>query len=52
LDYIRLQQTTRREFRDCCVFVFTETWLSDRVPDAAIQLETETQLCAVRLAVV
>ncbi|MCI4381067.1 hypothetical protein PGIGA_G00247310 [Pangasianodon gigas] len=21
LDYIRLQQTTRREFRDCCVFV-------------------------------
>lgn len=39
LDYIRLQQTARREFRDCCVFVFTETWLSDRVPDAAIQLD-------------
>ncbi|XP_034157898.2 uncharacterized protein LOC113536973 [Pangasianodon hypophthalmus] len=39
LDYTRLQQTTRREFRDCCVFVFTETWLSDRVPDAAIQLD-------------
>ncbi|KAI5101429.1 gastrula zinc finger protein XlCGF28.1-like [Silurus meridionalis] len=42
LDYIRLQQTTRREFRDCCVFVFTETWLSDRVPDAAIQLDALT----------
>ncbi|KAK2912264.1 hypothetical protein Q8A73_006377 [Channa argus] len=39
LDYIRLQRTTRREFRDCCIFVFTETWLSDRVPEAAIQLD-------------
>ncbi|KAI5607669.1 hypothetical protein C0J50_6989, partial [Silurus asotus] len=39
LDYIRLQQATRREYRHCCVFVFTETWLSDRVPDAAIQLD-------------
>uniref|UniRef100_A0A1A8GH13 Reverse transcriptase domain-containing protein n=1 Tax=Nothobranchius korthausae TaxID=1143690 RepID=A0A1A8GH13_9TELE len=38
LDYIRLQQATQREVRDCCVFIFTETWLSDRVPDAAIQL--------------
>ncbi|KAI4876751.1 hypothetical protein NFI96_007079, partial [Prochilodus magdalenae] len=32
-------RTTRRESRDCCVFVFTETWLSDRVPEAAIQLD-------------
>ncbi|KAI4892919.1 hypothetical protein NFI96_001300 [Prochilodus magdalenae] len=39
LDCIRLQRTTRRESRDCCVFVFTETWLSDSVPDAAIQLD-------------
>ncbi|KAI4884329.1 hypothetical protein NFI96_003223, partial [Prochilodus magdalenae] len=39
LDCIRLQRTTQRESRDCCVFVFTETWLSDRVPDAAIQLD-------------
>ncbi|KAI4891531.1 hypothetical protein NFI96_008442, partial [Prochilodus magdalenae] len=39
LDCIRLQRTTRRESSDCCVFVFTETWLSDRVPDAAIQLD-------------
>ncbi|KAI4896487.1 hypothetical protein NFI96_008190 [Prochilodus magdalenae] len=39
LDCIRLQRTTRRQSRDCCVFVFTEKWLSDRVPDAAIQLD-------------
>uniref|UniRef100_A0A1A8ATP4 Reverse transcriptase domain-containing protein n=1 Tax=Nothobranchius furzeri TaxID=105023 RepID=A0A1A8ATP4_NOTFU len=39
LDYIRLQQATQREARDCCVYIFTETWLSDRVPDAAIQLD-------------
>ncbi|KAI5086251.1 hypothetical protein C0J45_23424, partial [Silurus meridionalis] len=39
LDYIRLQQATQREHTHCCVFVFTETWLSDRVPDAAIQLD-------------
>ncbi|KAI5085905.1 hypothetical protein C0J45_23079, partial [Silurus meridionalis] len=39
LDYIRLQQATRREYRHCCVFVFTETWLSDRVLDATIQLD-------------
>ncbi|KAI4886774.1 hypothetical protein NFI96_006694 [Prochilodus magdalenae] len=39
LDCIRLQRTTQRESRDCCVFVFTETWLSDRVPAAAIQLD-------------
>ncbi|KAI5085907.1 hypothetical protein C0J45_23081, partial [Silurus meridionalis] len=39
LDYIRLQ---RREFRDCCVFVFTETWLSNSVPEAAIQLDVLT----------
>ncbi|KAI4887034.1 hypothetical protein NFI96_005191 [Prochilodus magdalenae] len=39
LDCIRLQRTTRRESSDCCVFVFTEMWLSDRVPNAAIQLD-------------
>ncbi|KAI5104601.1 gastrula zinc finger protein XlCGF28.1-like [Silurus meridionalis] len=39
LDYIRLQQATRHEYRHRCIFVFTETWLSDRVPDSAIQLD-------------
>ncbi|KAI4879014.1 hypothetical protein NFI96_008915 [Prochilodus magdalenae] len=37
-DY-RSTRTTQRESRDCCVFVFTEMWLSDRVPNAAIQLD-------------
>ncbi|KAK2882761.1 hypothetical protein Q8A73_021694 [Channa argus] len=50
LDYIRLQRTTRREFRDCCIFVFTETWLSDRVPEAAIQLDGLTVFRADRNA--
>lgn len=39
LDYILLEQATRSEFRDCCVFVFTELWISDRVPDATSQLD-------------
>lgn len=50
LDYIRLQLTTQQEFRDCCVLVFTETWLSDRGPDAAVQLHGLTTFCADRNA--
>ncbi|KAK3542272.1 hypothetical protein QTP86_021989 [Hemibagrus guttatus] len=50
LDYIRLQLTTQREYRDCGVFVFTETWLSNRVPDTAIQLDGLTAFCADRNA--
>ncbi|KAK3551104.1 hypothetical protein QTP70_013025 [Hemibagrus guttatus] len=50
LDYIRLQRTTRPEYRDCCIFVFMETWLSNRVPDAAIQLDGLTTFLANRNA--
>ncbi|GAA6075769.1 piezo-type mechanosensitive ion channel component 1-like, partial [Tachysurus ichikawai] len=50
LDYIRLERSTRREIRNCCVFVFTETWLSDRVPDTAIQLDGLTSFRADRNA--
>ena len=25
--------------RDCCVFIFTETWLNNNVPDSTIQLD-------------
>ncbi len=39
LDYIRLLRSTQRTVKDCCVFVFTETWLSNSVPDCAIQLD-------------
>ncbi len=42
LDYIRLLRSTQRTVRDFCVFVFTETWLNNSVPDCAIQLEQLT----------
>ncbi|XP_036417071.1 NLR family CARD domain-containing protein 3-like [Colossoma macropomum] len=42
LDYIRLLRTTQKSVRDCCVFVFTETWLSNNILDHAIQLERLT----------
>ncbi len=38
LSLIQLRRSTQYETRDCCVFVFTETWLNDNVPDSAIQL--------------
>ncbi len=42
LDYIRLLRSTQRTVRDCCVFVFTETWLNNSVPDCTIQLDQLT----------
>ncbi len=42
LDLIQLTQSTQHEARDCCVFVFTETWLNDNIPDSAIQLNKLT----------
>ena len=39
LAYIRLQRTTQQDTRDCCVYVFTETWLNNRVQDVANQLD-------------
>ncbi len=38
LDLIQLSRSTQHETRDCCVFVFTEKWLNDNIPDSAIQL--------------
>uniref|UniRef100_A0A3P9LR30 Reverse transcriptase domain-containing protein n=1 Tax=Oryzias latipes TaxID=8090 RepID=A0A3P9LR30_ORYLA len=38
LDYIRLLRTSSKTASECCVFVFVETWLTDNVPDCAIQL--------------
>ncbi|XP_054643226.1 uncharacterized protein LOC129187667 [Dunckerocampus dactyliophorus] len=32
--------TAQREIRECCVLTFTETWLTEDIPDSAIQLET------------
>ncbi len=42
LDLIQLTRSTQHEARDCCVFVFTETWLNDNIPDSAIQLNKLT----------
>ncbi len=55
LDLFQLTRSTQHEARDCCVFVFTETWLNDNIPDSAIQLnieQTETQHFLVRAVVV
>lgn len=34
--------------RECCVFVFTETWLNNNIPDSAIQLDQLTRYRADR----
>ncbi len=51
LDYIRLLRSAQRTVRDCCVFVFTETWLNNSVPDCAIQLDQLTCYRADRVLV-
>ncbi|KAI4889627.1 hypothetical protein NFI96_027771 [Prochilodus magdalenae] len=35
----RRKRATQCEYRDCCVFVFTETWLTSSTSDSAVQLE-------------
>lgn len=42
LDRIQLLRATRHGERDCRLFVFTEPWLNDTVPDSAIQLSELT----------
>ena len=48
LDYLKLDLSTKREIRDCCVLIFTETWLNLSIPDVAISLEGLTTLRADR----
>lgn len=38
LDFLRQQLTTQYELGDYCVFVYTESWFKDSIPDASIQL--------------
>ncbi len=38
LDLNQPSRSTKHETRDCCVFVFTETWLNHNIPDSTIQL--------------
>ncbi|KAG1928986.1 hypothetical protein F2P79_023208 [Pimephales promelas] len=42
MDHIRLLRSVQRSFKDCCVFIFTETWLKDNIPDSAIQIDQLT----------
>lgn len=42
LDELRARITTQREIRECCALIFTETWLSDKVPEDAIKLQTHS----------
>ena len=38
MDHISLWRSLQRGVRDCCVFIFTETWLTDKIPDSGIEL--------------
>ncbi|XP_054618103.1 protein-L-isoaspartate(D-aspartate) O-methyltransferase isoform X1 [Dunckerocampus dactyliophorus] len=40
MDELRARITAQREIRECCVLTFTETWLTEDIPDSAIQLES------------
>ncbi|KAK0137023.1 hypothetical protein N1851_026795 [Merluccius polli] len=42
MDHIRLLRSANRTVSNCCVLVFTETWLNDNIPDSAVQLEQLT----------
>ncbi len=42
LELIQLSRSTQHETRDCCVFVFTEPWLHNNIPDSTIQLHRLT----------
>ena len=42
MDHIRLLCSTNRTVSNCCMLVFTETWLNDNIPDSAVQLEQLT----------
>ncbi len=42
MDYIRLCRVSQRSMRNCCVFIFSETWLGRNITDAAVGLEGMT----------
>lgn len=42
LDELRARILTQREIRERCALIFTETWLSDKIPACAIQLQTRS----------
>ena len=42
MDHLQLLRSANRTVSNCCVLVFTETWLNDNIPDSAVQLEQLT----------
>ncbi|KAK7929457.1 hypothetical protein WMY93_005852 [Mugilogobius chulae] len=50
LDEIRLQIATRRTLNHCSCLIFSETWLDNSIPDAAIELAGRTAYRADRTA--
>lgn len=42
LDYTHPMRSTQQTVREGCVFVFTEKWLNNNIPDYAIQLDQLT----------
>ena len=40
MDLLRLR-VRQKEMKDCCVTVFTETWLSNIMPESAFQLDDQ-----------
>ncbi len=51
MDHIQLIRSAQREVRECRVFIFTETWLNDNIPDSAILLAGLTCYRADRVCV-
>lgn len=49
IDHIELLRSTLRDVGDCCVFIFTESWLNDNIPDSSIQLARLTCYCTNRV---
>lgn len=39
MDDLRLWRSMQREVRDCSVYIFSETWLTDKIPDSGVELE-------------
>ena len=42
LDHIQLLRSAQQAVRDCCVFIFTESWLHEGIADSAVQLDQLT----------
>lgn len=42
LDELRARVTSQQEIRECCTLIFTETWLSEKVPESSVQLQTHS----------